>query len=164
MKLAIFKAQEWSKDETKIGAVVIDPVTRAERSLGYNGFPRGTDDTLPERQERPMKYLWACHAEENSLWNALLNGVSVRGCTLYVNSFPCCPCTRGIVQSGIKRLVAFEPNFDDPRWGEEYRQAIKMMAEAGIAVTTLRRIDFPGQELSSRVLLTSPDPGAGPQR
>ena len=45
-----------SKDEsTQIGAVVVGEGNNV-LSTGYNSFPRGLDDSLKERQERPEKY------------------------------------------------------------------------------------------------------------
>jgi len=36
---------EWSKDpSTKVGAVAVDPDSRAVLSTGYNGLPRGVED------------------------------------------------------------------------------------------------------------------------
>ena len=40
------------------------------RSTGYNSFPKGLNDDLQERQERPEKYYWIEHAERNALYNA----------------------------------------------------------------------------------------------
>ena len=47
-----------SKDEsTHIGAVVVGG-DKEVRSVGYNGFPRGMDDNIKERQLRPLKYFF----------------------------------------------------------------------------------------------------------
>jgi len=146
IELAILVAT-WSKDtSTRIGAVIVGP-GKDVRSLGYNGFARGVDDTVKERYNRPLKYLWTIHSENNALLNALRNHVSVADCTIYLNGFPCASCACAIVQAGITKLVGFKPNFNDPRWGEEYRETLQMFSEAGVAVKTLNREDFPGQVL-----------------
>ena len=45
-----------SKDNsTQIGAVIVGEDNEV-LSTGYNSFPRGMDDTVSERQERPGKY------------------------------------------------------------------------------------------------------------
>ncbi len=45
-----------SKDErTQIGAVIVGK-DKEIVSTGYNSFPRGIDDTITERKERPKKY------------------------------------------------------------------------------------------------------------
>lgn len=44
---------EWSKDRsTQVGAVVIGP-KKEIRAVGYNGFPRGVDDEVESRHQRP---------------------------------------------------------------------------------------------------------------
>jgi dCMP deaminase len=44
-----------SKDgSTKVGCAVIGPDNEI-RSTGYNSFPRGINDNIPERHERPEK-------------------------------------------------------------------------------------------------------------
>jgi len=48
----------WSKDRSRqVGSVIVGP-DNFIRTIGYNGFPRGLDDDLGERHERPAKYLW----------------------------------------------------------------------------------------------------------
>lgn len=47
-----------SKDNsTQIGAVIVGEDNEV-LSTGYNSFPRGMDDTVSERQERPEKYFF----------------------------------------------------------------------------------------------------------
>ena len=59
----------WSKDpSTKVGAVAVAP-SKQILETGFNGIPRGVQD-LPERMERPEKYLWTAHAEENLVAHA----------------------------------------------------------------------------------------------
>ena len=63
-----------SKDpNTQIGCVIIGP-NHEIRSTGYNSFPRGIRDDVPERLVRPMKYLWIEHAERNAICNAARAG------------------------------------------------------------------------------------------
>ena len=48
----------------------------------------------------------AQHAEENVVSNAARNGVSVLGCTLYMNSvIPCKNCYGTLINAGIKEIV-----------------------------------------------------------
>ena len=103
----------WSKDpSTQVGAVIVDPITRHIKSVGYNGFPRGIFDDPAILEDRPAKYALMVHAEENALLNA---EQSVRGFTLYCTLFPCLEkCTKQIIQAGIKRVVTYA-NPDYPR-------------------------------------------------
>lgn len=125
----------WSKDtSTKVGCVIVDPSSRAMVSVGYNGLPRGVDDGVAERFERPAKYLWTEHAERNAVYNAARRGTSTEGCTMYMPWFPCADCARAIVQSGIARLVCGRPDFDHERWGESWRVALTVMEEGGVCI------------------------------
>jgi dCMP deaminase len=43
----------WSKDKsTGVGAVIVNDKKKV-LSLGFNGFPRGVDDDVESRHERP---------------------------------------------------------------------------------------------------------------
>ena len=123
-----------SKDRsTKVGAVVIDEDFNV-RISGYNGFARGVDDEVDARHERPTKYMWAAHAEENCVAQAARVGVSLRGCTILLTSlFPCTTCSRLIIQSGIKRILA-PAIVDNTRWDEQAKTSNEMLAEAGVEV------------------------------
>lgn len=126
-----------SKDEsTQIGAVVVGE-GRNILSTGYNSFPRGLDDSLQERQERPEKYFWIEHAERNAIYNAALEGVSLKNSTIYLTSgLPCMDCARGIVNSGIKivwcKRVCTTKNKE--KWEESQSKSLQLLKECGIDV------------------------------
>lgn len=123
-----------SKDRsTKVGCVIVGPDNEV-RSIGYNGFPRGIDDDLAERHERPEKYFWTEHAERNAVYNAARAGIPLKGCRAYVPWFPCMDCARALVQSGIIELIAIEPDKANPRWGEDFKRVGVLLGEAGVAV------------------------------
>jgi dCMP deaminase len=124
----------WSKDRsTKVGAVIVrdkDPL-----SIGYNGFPRGIDDDKEERHQRPAKYDWVLHAEENAIINAARHGKGTMGTDMYVNWFPCAKCAGMIVNAGIKRIFCDkEPDFDNVTFGAGFRLALEKLAEGGVEV------------------------------
>lgn len=102
---------EWSRDpKTKVGAVIVNEHKQVV-SLGFNGFPRGIFDREDRYQDRDTKYMFVAHAERNALDNAF---VDTRGCTLYTTLYPCNECAKGIIQKGIKRVVAPFPDFNKP--------------------------------------------------
>ena len=126
---------DWSKDKNKkVGAVIVDS-DNIVLSMGYNGIPRGCDDTNECRYERPTKYLFTEHAERNAIYHAARHGVSLKGCKMYVTLFPCADCARAMIQSGITKLIAPEPNLEHDVWGEHFKAAIQMMEEAKIQIT-----------------------------
>lgn len=132
-----------SKDtSTQTGCVVVRP-DKSIASTGFNGFPRGVDDTKPERYERPAKYLYTEHCDRNAILTAARHGVSLESCTMYLTGPPCADCSRAIIQAGINEVVWPEDNtFEkDPvvmeRWKDNIFVALEMLDEAGI---TTRRI------------------------
>lgn len=123
-----------SKDRsTKVGAIALDDDYDI-LSTGYNGFPRGVNDDVELRHERPTKYLYTSHAEENLVAQAARKGASLKGSTVLVTSlFPCTTCSRLLIQAGVKRIIAPRPDID-PRWEEQARHALVMLGEAGVEV------------------------------
>lgn len=126
-----------SKDEsTQIGAIIVGK-DKEIRSTGYNSFPRGLDDNRPERQERPVKYFYMCHAEVSSIANAAKIGVSIDGCSMYLTSgAPCADCARAIINSGIKTVYCKEvcTTKNEEKWRESQSIALEMLKECGVEV------------------------------
>ena len=126
-----------SKDQsTQIGAVVVGE-GRNVLSTGYNSFPRGLDDSLQERQERPEKYFWIEHAERNAIYNAALEGVSLKNSTIYLTSgLPCMDCARGIVNSGIKTVYCKEvcTTKNKEKWEESQKKSLQLLLECNVEV------------------------------
>jgi len=124
-----------SKDQsTQIGAVVVGEGNNV-LSTGYNSFPRGLDDSLQERQQRPEKYFWMEHAERNAIYNAALEGVSLKNSTIYLTSgLPCMDCARGIVNSGIKTVYCKEvcTTKNKEKWEESQSKAKQLLSECGV--------------------------------
>ncbi len=131
---------EKSKDRsTKVGVIVVGP-DHEIRSTGYNGFPRGVEDNVDERHQRPAKYMWTEHAERNAIYHAARTGTSLKGCTMYFNTspYPCADCARAVIQAGIKEVVGRDMAFPGgPRWDESLRVGEEMLNEAGVMITLL---------------------------
>jgi len=126
-----------SKDErAQVGAIIVGP-DREIVSTGYNSFPRGLNDDIPERQERPEKYYWMEHAERNAIYNAARHGTPTRGCTLYLSHwFPCHECARAIINSGIKEIYCdpLEKSIGSSSFDESFKRSYEMLMEAGIKI------------------------------
>jgi dCMP deaminase len=129
-----------SKDpNTQIGCVIAGPAHEI-RSTGYNSLPRGIRDDVPERLERPTKYLWMEHAERNAIYNAARCGTPLEGCTLYVEIMPCMDCGRAIVQAGIRDVIvsgARMSQYSSDYYDEHFRNVEVLFQEAGV---TVRRV------------------------
>jgi len=125
-----------SKDNnTQIGAVIVGRDNEI-LSTGYNSFPRGINDLRPERQERPEKYYWFEHAERNAIYNAARIGVSLKDSTMYLTCDMCCTdCTRGIINSGIKKVYLEKGGGAKGQiWNEHAQRSIQLFKEAGVEV------------------------------
>ena len=126
-----------SKDEnTQIGAIIVGK-DKEIVSTGYNSFPRGLDDNIRERQQRPEKYFWFEHAERNAIYNAARIGVSTKGCTMYLScGIPCSDCARGIINAGITRIFCERggSTSNAPKWDESAERSWEMFDEAGVNV------------------------------
>lgn len=126
-----------SKDiSTQIGAIIVGKGNEV-LSTGYNSFPRGLDDNVLERQERPEKYYFFEHAERNAIYNAARVGVPLMDSIMYVTSgLPCADCARGIINSGIKKVyckkICTTKNPD--KWKESQNRTLQMFNECGVEV------------------------------
>lgn len=129
MDLAKIVAKK-SKDTTQVGAVLLDR-NHAVRGTGYNGPPKGVADT-PDRFIRPRKYLFASHAEQNTIAFAARNGVATDGCIIAVTHYPCSSCARSIIQAGISEVWIGNGTTSMPP--EEFEASAEMFKEAGVIV------------------------------
>ncbi|MBK1666502.1 hypothetical protein CKO28_00410 [Rhodovibrio sodomensis] len=122
----------YSKDPRRKVGAYISGARNKPIAWGYNGLPRGIDDSPSRLQVRSAKLKLMAHAERNALDNA---EQPVVGATLYCTQIPCAECAKSIVQRGISRVVCPEP---DQQVSEYWRQdaAISMIqfAEAGVTL------------------------------
>lgn len=141
----------WSKDSTKIGAVIVDDDKRI-LSQGYNGFPRGIEDHLSRLSDREVKLKYVVHAEMNCIYNACHHGVSLNGSTLYVAGLPTCSdCAKGVIQAGIKRVVMkFDYDLLKGPWGDSWMLTSSMFDEAKIRYEMLRHDSEDSNRLHSQ--------------
>jgi dCMP deaminase len=126
-----------SKDKyTQIGAVIVGKDNEIV-STGYNSFPRGINDNLSCRQDRPEKYYWFSHAETNAIVNCARIGVSTNGTTMYLTcGIPCADCCRSIINAGISKVVCEVGNVGamGPKWEESGKRSLEMFNEAGVII------------------------------
>lgn len=116
-----------------VGAVIV--YDRRILTTGYNGAPHG----LPHCTEVGCKMqdghcIRTLHAEANAIIQGALNGVSLRGASLYVTCQPCNSCAKMIINAGIRRLV-FDGDYPDEFAMELFDQAdmevIRLRPEMG---------------------------------
>lgn len=127
-----------SKDNsTQIGAVIVGEDNEI-LSTGYNSFPRGLDDTIEERQERPEKYHFMIHAEANAIVNAARIGSPIKNTKIYLTcSVPCSDCAKLIINSGIIEVFCknVENDVKGDIWIESKKKTLEMFKECNIKLT-----------------------------
>ena len=133
----------WSKDpSTKVGCVVIGSSNQV-LTQGFNGFPRGADDSYLRYRDRTVKYKWIEHAERNAIYNAARTGTSLMQATAYVPWFPCAECARAIAQSGITTVVTNNPSGYDKsfmvRWGQDFGVSCDILNETSVAIRYIEK-------------------------
>ena len=117
-----------SKDSTQVGCFIAGP-NNEPLSLGFNGPPIRVADTEARRQ-RPEKYLWFAHAEENAVALAARSGHRLEGATAYVTHFPCARCAGMLIQAGIQDVYIGDGVTSMDR--HEFEVAAAKFHEAGV--------------------------------
>lgn len=113
MGVAILSAKRSKDPGTQVGACIVTPDKRIV-GVGYNGLPAGcSDDEFPWDRDGDFlnsKYAYVCHAELNAILNSTKN---LKGCTIYVDLFPCNECAKSIIQSGISEIVYLSDKYNN---------------------------------------------------
>lgn len=127
---------EMSKDpSTKVGSLIVRP-DKTIVSTGFNGFPKGCNDSHGLYLDRESKYQRIIHAEMNAI---LHSKERLEGYALFCWPIPPCDrCMPHIIQSGIKSLFVPEIQ-EDHRWYQNTRLAELMAIEAGLTVVKWRQ-------------------------
>lgn len=133
MELAHTVAKRSTCLRRQVGAVAV----KEKRILttGYNGAPVGVahcaeTGCLREKLQVPPgqrhELCRGLHAEQNSIIQAAVHGVSIKGAIFYVTHQPCVVCAKMMINAGVSRVIIAS---DYP---DELSQ--DMFAQAGIAV------------------------------
>ena len=144
MAMAKLSALRSKDPNTKVGACIVDQDHKVV-SNGYNGMPRGIDETKVswnKGEGLDSKYLYVCHAEFNAILNTR-NGSALKGCTLYVTLFPCNECAKAIIQTGIKEVVYQCDKYHDVT---EFKASRLLLELAGVKVR-----EFKGRDVTINV-------------
>lgn len=140
MSLVYLVAMKSKDNNTHIGAVIVGP-DKEIRALGYNGMPRRVDETIKYRFNKDEKYYFTEHGERNAIYNAILAGTPVKGCTMYTVGTPCCDCARAIIQTGITEVVVDKAwdDMNEGKWLMHSNRTKLMFKEAGVK---LRQMEY----------------------
>lgn len=124
-----------SKDpDTQIGSVIVSYDNRIV-SCGFNGPPACVDDDFVN-WNRPNKYDWVIHAEQNAIIFGLQARRDLTDCILYVTGEPCSKCMLLIAAVGIKQ-VKYGQTKSTICDKENWEKVLDIATEAGITLTML---------------------------
>ena len=108
-------------ESRKVGAIIT--VDNQIIATGYNGASKGlhhcvdVGGCLRKRNNiesgTRQEVCRAVHAEQNAIISAAVRGVSIKGGTLYTNTYPCSICARMLINAEIKRIV-YDSDYSDP--------------------------------------------------
>ena len=153
-----------SKDARKRNGACIASSDYKILGVGYNGLPRGCDDTDPsywqDDDSNPLasRHSYIVHAEVNAILNCVV--LPLTGSTIYATQFPCPRCVQSIIQVGIQRVVYLEQK---PHQVAAIAAANKMLKDAGIEVQALAELEAESPTWSTRLeqfIRESREPGA----
>ena len=125
----------WSKDpSTQVGSIAV--MDKKIIATGYNGFPKGINDTENRLNDRERKLKLMVHGEMNMIYNAAEHGVKLKGSTIYIWGLPTCDdCWKGLVQTGVSRVVMPNIELEGGKWRDGCNHAKKFMEMTNIDVT-----------------------------
>ena len=141
MTMAYLVATKSKDPSTKVGAVIIGP-DQEIRSSGYNGLPRGLEDTL-NRYSKPLKYQLINHAEENAILHCSRVGISSKGCKIYVPWIPCSLCAKSIIQAGIIEVIYHKEWPGNYCTKSDWQQSIELSKEMFLE-TNIKLTEYSG--------------------
>ena len=102
MDIAERVSQESYAKRLKVGAAIL--TENGGLFCGFNGTLPGFINQC-EKEDGSTDESITSHAEQNSLYKMLKEGVSAKGATIYLTHSPCSMCCKMIISSGIKRVV-----------------------------------------------------------
>lgn len=141
-----FAIAKRSKDpSTQCGAVLVDS-NNVILSCGFNGPPPNIDDLVVPWNERPDKYNFIIHAEENALWFASENNGLNRliGSTLYCTHYPCSGCILRLIRSKVGKIIiskhhmVYHMNLD----GKEIDKVNRLIAAQVFPKLDIQMVDY----------------------
>ena len=119
MQMAHLASTRATCDRKHVGAVLV--VDQRVVATGYNGSPPGLahcddagHDLVPNAEGRE-NCVRTIHAEMNAIAQAAKHGISLRGATLYVNTYPCWNCAKALLAAGVATIITDHDYNNDPR-------------------------------------------------
>jgi dCMP deaminase len=130
----------WSKDGTKVGAVLTRP-DHSLVSVGFNGFVPNMDDALLSYRE--FKNLCIRHAEENAIWFGR-HEPSMVGYTMYIYGWPgpCGKCASAIAMAQLSRVVGIYEIDAKTDWSRSIEAAHVVLKSRNVKIEAYKWSDI----------------------
>lgn len=148
LEIALLHAKLSKDPSTKVGAVIVGK-DRELIGAGFNGFPRGIEDTPERLNDRETKLRLIVHAEMNALLAGAKLGIPVQGCTMYIAATdksgeiwggpPCPRCFVHIIQAGITSIITHERKSVPTKWEDDLNYSMELIKEVGIKYEEIKR-------------------------
>lgn len=131
LKIATVVAGRSTCLRRNVGALVVKD--KRILTTGYNGAPRRLAhcidvgclrDSVGAESGHVHELCRGLHAEQNTIIQAAVHGVSIDGGVLYGTHQPCVLCTKMLISAGLREIYYLEPYPDE--------LAGQMLEEAGI--------------------------------
>ena len=131
LKIASVVATRSTCLRRQVGALVVKD--RRILTTGYNGAPRGLSHCLDigclrseagAESGTEHELCRGLHAEQNTIIQAAIHGVSIEGGSLYGTHQPCVLCTKMLISAGLDAIYYIEPYPDE--------LSLKLLEEAGV--------------------------------
>lgn len=142
LRLALLHSKMSKDPSTQVGSLIVGP-DREILSAGFNGFPRGVQDTVERLNDRETKLKLMVHAEMNALLAAARTGMRLKGCSLYLAATdesgeiwggpPCTRCLVEIIQVGITEIISYPVKSSPSKWHEDLKFSRNLIDEVGIS-------------------------------
>lgn len=130
LQIAALAATRATCPVRSVGAVLVNPETKAVLGTGYNGAPIGMphcNEACATREHgEKSENCKAVHAENNTIYMAARHGTNPRGSVLYSTLAPCPRCARALIQVGVQKVVYLHDS--------AYPEALKELESAGVDV------------------------------
>lgn len=126
----------------QVGALIVTEDGKTLLVTGYNGAPRNIESCFDKNEcwrtanniahGENKDLCMGAHAEANAFYSAARNGIVIERGRLYVTTFPCVTCAKGIIQVGLTEVKYLE-NY----YGIQHDFSEELLRDAKIKLTKL---------------------------
>lgn len=135
--MAIASSQRSKDPSTQCGAVLVGK-DRVVLATGFNGPPSQLDDLQIPWGQRPEKYAYILHAEENALWFATSSyGFDrIKGSVMYCTHAPCTECVLRMIRCGVStcRYPATAPKYPMSKYQVDPTSIVEIQAYPKLSI------------------------------